>query len=286
MSSSLHVNVGHLRPVYKLHPVVVFGVLDHYKRRADNQFRVLGALLGEKTGPGEVVIKNSFPVPHTETEDSVTLDEGYLKSMLELHKRVNPKEVVVGWYSTGSEVTYVTSLVHTQFQKLTPFPVHVTVDVACTDSRMSIKAYRGKQFTVESKEVIYRFENAELELEAYEGEKIGVDALINGETEEERLDAPARILSDFENLEVALNNLLNSIQTVSTYVQSVVDGKVAGDENLGRAIAHALSAIPQLDSETFERMFCSNVQDLLLIMYLSNLTRMQLALADKIHNLN
>jgi len=58
--------------------------------------------------------------------------------------------------------------------------------------------------------------------------------------------------------------------------------KIPGDENIGRAIAHALSAIPTMDAETFERIFNSNVQDLLMIMYLSNLARLQLSLADRI----
>ncbi len=69
MSQSLHLHVSRLRPKHKLHPVVVFSILDHYKRRAEEQHRVIGTLLGEKRG-NEIIIKNCLPVQHTEKEDT------------------------------------------------------------------------------------------------------------------------------------------------------------------------------------------------------------------------
>lgn len=62
-------------------------------------------------------------------------------------------------------------------------------------------------------------------------------------------------------------------------------GRRKGDEEIGRAIMTALACVPQLDPVVFEHMFHNNLQDLLMIVYLSNLTRTQLALADKIQNL-
>jgi len=97
----------------------------------------------------------------------------YFNTALDLHKRVNPKEVIVGWYSTGTEISYASSLVHQIFKEKLPNPVLLTIDVAMKNARMGVKAYRGKQFGIGDKGVIYRFEDAELELEAYEAEKIG-----------------------------------------------------------------------------------------------------------------
>lgn len=48
-----------------------------------------------------------------------------------------------------------------------------------------------------------------------------MDALINSVPDDEKLDAPATILSDFDNLELALNNLLTSLEIVSEYVHKV-----------------------------------------------------------------
>ncbi len=52
----------------KVHPVVIFSILDHFVRRNDeSQQRVIGSLLGTNID-GVVEITNCFPVPHTEDE--------------------------------------------------------------------------------------------------------------------------------------------------------------------------------------------------------------------------
>lgn len=56
---------------YKLHPVVVFSILDHYKRRGEKQQRVIGALIGNQDG-NVISISDSFPVPHNETDETVS----------------------------------------------------------------------------------------------------------------------------------------------------------------------------------------------------------------------
>lgn len=63
-------NIGSVDYSYKLHPVVVLSILDHYKRRPNNVTRVIGTLLGEKKGD-VIYIKNSFPVPHQEDQQQV-----------------------------------------------------------------------------------------------------------------------------------------------------------------------------------------------------------------------
>jgi translation initiation factor 3 subunit F len=276
---------------YHLHPVVVFSILDHYKRRSKDQHRVIGTLLGKREANGVVNIKNCFRVPHKEKEEQVAVDMEYHKNMLALQNRVNKDEVVVGWYSTGADVTYISSLMHEVYKNEVKGtqdelePVHVTVDVNLTDFKMAVKAYYGETLSVNGKSVLSRFEPVPLELQAYEAEKIGVDALINGAPDDSKLDAPATILPDSENLEMSMNKLLDMLETVSNYANKVKSGEIKGDPDLGRAISHALSAIPHLSPQTFEEMFNQDIQDLLTIVYLSNLTRTQLALADKINGL-
>ena len=51
----------------RLHPVVVFSILDHYVMRNEGQTRVFGTLLGINND-GVVEVRNCFPVPHIEKE--------------------------------------------------------------------------------------------------------------------------------------------------------------------------------------------------------------------------
>ncbi|CAM9983334.1 unnamed protein product [Ectocarpus sp. 4 AP-2014] len=82
--------------VVKVHPMVLFSVLDHYLRRPENQKRVIGTLLGTVTA-NVVEITNSFAVPHLEKNDEVAVGKDFNKSMLALQQRVNGRESVVGW---------------------------------------------------------------------------------------------------------------------------------------------------------------------------------------------
>jgi len=64
----------------------------------------------------------------------------------------------------------------------------------------------------------------------WEEEKIGVDSLINGEPDDiKRLDAPATILSDVENLHNAMSKLFDAIDICSNYVERVIEGSIVGD---------------------------------------------------------
>jgi hypothetical protein len=62
-------------PLYRVHPVVVFSILDHYQRRNDGQTRVVGTLLGQQNEAGIIEVKQAFPVPHQEEEESVRTNE-------------------------------------------------------------------------------------------------------------------------------------------------------------------------------------------------------------------
>jgi len=295
----LSLNFGGVRREFKLHPVVVFSVLDHYKRRQDGQSRVIGTLLGRHEG-NVVYITNCFPVPHAEEgEFKVSINVDYHNTMLALQQQVNANEVVVGWYSSGVQLNYISSLIHDEYVKQSEGPVkcsvHLTVDVALTGHRLGVAAYVSDTVSVPgakageaSKSLLALFEQVPLSLYAYEGEKIGVDALINSQPADNsagRLDAPATILSDFDNLELSMDKLLDMLQTASTYVSQAASGEIVGDKQIGRALMHAVESIPTVPPESFHRVFNNQLQDLLMVVYLANITRTQLAISDKINGL-
>jgi len=141
MDQSLHLSTSQSQQVQvKVHPVVIFSILDHFVRRNDeSQTRVIGSLLGTNID-GVIEITNCFPVPHTE-EESVWVDEEFVKIMIELHKKASPKESLLGWYATGPEIDEITTIIHEFYGKETSNPVHLTVDTTLSNATMSIKAF-------------------------------------------------------------------------------------------------------------------------------------------------
>lgn len=271
---------------FKLSPVVVFSILDSYKRRTEGSDRVVGTLLGEKRGQN-TFIKECFPVPFKVEESGKALfDLEYHESMLKLHKQCNPDQIVLGWFTTGSEIGYVTSLIQEVYEKEVAkeklmqgcSPVHLTVDPTLKTSSMPINAYTAKAVAIGNKKSLYCFEAANLIFHGDEAERIGVDALINGHPDSNELDAPATILTDLESLELSLSKLRDNLERVQAHVQKVVDNKIKPEADLGTKLMETLAVVPHLNP----KLFNNNVQDMLTIIYLANLTRAQLALSGKI----
>jgi len=265
-------------PTAKVHPVVLFNILDHYTRRNEGQDRVIGTLLGSVNSDGSVEVKNSFPVPHTESSEQVAVDMEFHRTMYDLHHRVNPKETIVGWYATGDSITDHSVYIHEFFAREAANPIHLIVDTALTNHKIDTKAYVSIPLMIDEKVLGAQFQRIRLETKTHEAERIAVNHLARAEFQAK---SPA-LTTGLETLETSIVKLLEMLDIAQEHVQSVLANKSEPDHKLGRLLAEAVSTIPRIDADAFEKMFNSSLQDLLMVVYLGSLTRTQLALAQKL----
>lgn len=224
--------------------------------------------------------------------------------MLALYKQVSPKDVVVGWYSTSgsnesassqstgstpAQLAYITSLMHEVYRGQMPAnsgiePLHLNVDVSMKSGMKISGNINSVTRARDSRaDLLANFQPVPIEMHAYEEEKIGVDALISGVPDDDtRLDAPATFLTEAENIESAVGKILESMEALETYVDRCATGKEKQpNAELALQIHNLLSSMPTLDAATFNQTFATHIQDLLAIVYLANMTKNQLAIADK-----
>jgi 26S proteasome regulatory subunit N8 len=94
--------------VVKVHPTVLLSVVDHYIRIAkDTKKRVIGALLGEYGDQGVLEVTNCYAVPFEEEKDDDSIwffDHIYHERMYNMMRRINGREKIIGWYSTGPNI--------------------------------------------------------------------------------------------------------------------------------------------------------------------------------------
>ena len=67
-----------------------------------------------------------------------------------------------------------------------------------------------------------------------------------------------------------------------TQVVCMQSGRRPADVGVGRQLADAVAGVPHMARPEFEAMLTDAAQDGMLVMYLSNLVRAHLALADKL----
>ncbi|XP_022993463.1 eukaryotic translation initiation factor 3 subunit F-like [Cucurbita maxima] len=259
----------------KVHPLVIFNICDCYVRRPDQADRVIGTLLGSILPDGTVDIRNSYAVPHNEFSDQVALDIDYHHNMLSSHQKVNPKEVIVGWYSTGTGVTGGSALIHEFYSREVANPIHLTVDTGFNNGEGTIKAYISINLSLGDRQLAAQFQEIPLDLRMVEAERLGFDIL--------KTTSVDKLPNDLEGMEASMERLLALIDDIYKYVDNVVEGHVEADNTIGRFLADTVASLPKLSPAAFDKLMNDNVQDHLLLLYLSSITRTQLSLAEKLN---
>ena len=305
-------------PSCQVHPQVLFSIVDHFSRREGGQNRVIGTLLGTVGADGVVEVDSCFPVPHTETEEQVAVNTDFHATMLQLHQRVHPKQKVVGWYSTGEEVNDSSILFHDFYGQGVERPVHLLLDLGLGETRMSCKAYVSTQLKLGATVLGTSFSDIKCTVVSAESDRIGMEALMKTANSGGQLagSTAASPMAEVDSMELTVKKLLRTLDAVIAHVEkarlaparppspplparlppppdshprapparpSQVKSKAQpADPAVVRLLQDVVAAAPRLPAAAFEKMFNSQVQDMLVVVYLANLTRTQLALAEKL----
>ncbi len=230
---------------------------------------------------------NCFAVPHAERGEEVAIGKDYNKQMLALHMKANRKEQVVGWYASAalSEdegfdlIADTSSLIHEFYagESEEGDPIHLVVDTRLKEDAVAVRAYRSTPVVVQGEPLANLFHELRLTMETTEPESICLNKMVTGG---KMADSPAE---GNEPLLVSMEKLYHLLETASNYVDAVVEGKIAPDAEIGRQVANTLAAVPRIRPEVFDKLFNDSLQDLLMVTYLSNITRTQLLVAEKLN---
>lgn len=288
----------------KLHPVVVFSILDHFSRRNENQERVVGTLLGVNND-GVIEIKNSYPVLHNESGALIGIDREFHRSMFDLNQKANRGEVIVGWYTTGSKVPDSAAAIHDFFwREVGAPPVVLLVDTDLTNAKLDVSAFVGPSPSALAAAAAagssgdaapaapatpakptLSLSTVQLEFSAPKPERLGLAALSSTEGLRGTVGEEGALLDDLDSVERSMGKLIGLLDEVTAYVQRVIEGKETPNVEVGRLLYDTLYSLPKVDAEQFETLFSKQIQDLVMIVYLSKLTRTHLTLNEKLQSL-
>nr|CAG4635577.1 EOG090X09C5 [Artemia franciscana] len=261
----------------KVHPVVLMQIVDSYERRALDNQRIIGTLLG--TIDKDVVeVTSCFHVPHSESEDQVSLEMEFAKGMHELHKKVNSSEVIVGWWATGREVKSQSTPIHEYYALQCSNPIHLVVDTSLTRDRMDIEAFASVPVGVVGKTMGLMFTKIPVDIACTNAETVGLVALEATKHTQRRQAIQPELLTVAETVKLMTHNIMQ----ISKTIEEVYSMKSYPDPALGRHLLGLVNSIPKMNSDSFDSLQNDNIKDLLAIMYLAQLTKSQLNINEKL----
>jgi len=252
---------------------------------------VIGTLLGT-VSDNVVEVLNSFPVPHSEAEQA-TIDSDFNTTMCGLHRKVHPKQVVVGWYSTGSEITHNDQFYHQFFEEQAGAgegfaPVFLLVDMSLSAQGVKTKVFVRSELSLGGKHVASAFKDIRTKLAKSQAERIGLDHILRSSMPAEGSQMPEELVTlraDVDTVHWRMCKLLDALDKMTAYIEQVEAGTLTPNVEIGRALYDTLASIPKPDAAVLNQMLDTNMQDMLMVSYLASLTRAQLVLSEKLGTL-
>lgn len=282
-----------------INPLVYVTILDSYARRkkkgGEREKRIIGTLMGIVSEGSRVEVVDCFQVVHDEDHRGVLLAQDYHRKMVHLRQTVHPKEQVIGWFSCGSvDLDADTVSIHAYYRQkeslfsstpALPSPIYLQID---TGIRQSATPIGITLYTTENTpccENLQQFHQIAISksVTGHEEEHAIMDMLLEGrrDDDDEDPEEPVTSLQSQDSFATNVESLRDLLQLGRQYVGQVLRGERKGDPEIGRSLAQAL-VVSELDDANFKASLSDAMKDTLMGLYLSNLSKTQIGLAEKI----
>jgi translation initiation factor 3 subunit F len=259
-----------------------------------SQERVIGTLVGTRSDDGgEIEIKDAYIVAHTEEDDLLEIEDVQNRAHFNLHKRSNPKDVVLGWFSTTDGIDSFTSLIHDFYSKSEQYPpIHLTLsstneikDVPTVNTYVAttIGASTGFANILKlDKESNYIFTPIPNKINFDTQEKAVLNyasRAVFSENESNTAELQANAV-DLQMLAESLNKIDVLIDNTLNYIEQVEQGVIKGNDKFAKLLLSNLNT--NVKSLNLEQAFTSQIQDTLMVEYLASSIKTQLELSAKL----
>jgi len=225
-----------------VHPIVLLSVVDHYDRIAKGTSkRVVGTLLGE-VRDDKLHIMSSFAVPFEEDRDPTVwfLDHNYHEQLSYMSNKVNAKERVVGWYSSGPKIKPADLQIHEVYRSYVKEPLFVILDVS-PGSVDIMEAYYSVQEKTHDERFSRTFRSVQATFGADEAEEVGTEHLLRDIRNRSTSTLAARVHQKCESQ----RTLIAKLEEIQSYLSSIRSGKYPYSTKIVDALQEIFHKLPE-----------------------------------------
>lgn len=268
-----------------VHPVILLSVVDHYFRLAkESSRRVVGVLLGEYVGD-KVEVTNCYAVPFEEDPKDKKVwfvDHIYNENMFEMHQKINYKEIIVGWYSSGPKIRPHDIEINDVFRKYTNNPIFCIIDVNEKSESLGIpaEAYTMKEEVDIEGQLIKTFEKLPTSIKASLPEQIGVEFLLRDISDHSK----SSIVKLAKDKIVSLKALVQRLSEIKEYLSNVLAKKLQPNPVIISNIQELFNYLPNYETDEMIKVLSNETNDNYLVLYLNWIMKTVMSLHKLIDN--
>eukprot|EP00040_Diaphanoeca_grandis_P018840 m.99138 g.99138 ORF g.99138 m.99138 type:complete len:332 (+) comp27132_c0_seq1:148-1143(+) len=256
-----------------LHPLVIINISEHYTRiRAQHNqgVPVFGFIMGVQDGR-RVEVFNSFEI----IVEGNVLQEDYMIPKLARFKEVFKTLHMLGWYTTGAEVTANHLVVHKQVMKQNEGALFLLLDPSPKASarELPLNLYEPvMEFSTSDEEQNVAFTKIGYTLATEEAERIGVDHVAKqlGSTGSSQ---SSEVTMHLQTHRSAMGMLRERIIIIRNYLVAVNEGKLPRNNQILREISALSSRLPIGSDADARQTFMRNTNDAMLVSYMAMVTK-------------
>lgn len=268
-----------------VHPIVLLSIVDHYNRMAKGGAkRVVGVLLGEHLPGGKVDVSNVYAVPFEENpvDNKIWfIDHIYHETMFQMFKKVNIKEKMVGWYSSGPKLKMNDIEINEVFKKYMPDPVLVVVDVEMISQvGLPTEAYVQIDEVNETGEFIKKFKHISSSVGVHEMEAVGVEHLLRDIKDV----TEGSLVKKISTKVLSLKALIDKLTEIEGYLQLVLAKSYPMNNQIIYNLQEILNLLPNLAGEKTVRSFSVKTNEMVQTIYIASIIRTVMTLHKLINN--
>jgi len=211
------------------------------------------------------------------------LDHSYHEQMYRMCRRINAKESVVGWYSTGPKVREADLDIHEMIGNYVERPVLVVIDVQPQELGLPTSAYMMvEEVAADASGKSHRaFAHLSSEVGAFEAEEIGVEHLLRDVKDATVSTLATRVSAKLDALRVLEERLCE----IRCYMDHVLAGRLPANHDIMAHLQEIFNLLPNLAVTELVRAFAVKTNDAMLVLYVSSIIRSVTAVHNLLNNL-
>lgn len=209
------------------------------------------------------------------------VDHIFHEHMYTMFRKINAKEKIVGWYSSGPKIKKNDIEINEKFRDYNTNPVFVVIKVHESETLgIPTEAYCSVEEVNEEGQLEKNFVHIPSSIDATEAEQVGVEHLLR-DIKDVSIGDLSKQISDKV---MGLKALRAKIQEMKEYLDDIMAGKYPVNNEIIENLQDIFNLMPNLDFESVIKSFNMKTNDYMHMIYVCSLIRSCIGVHNLINN--